>query len=63
MITTGTAHFVDKAAADSYYSYGFSPEDVSEKIKNGEIFIGAPKIKEGQKLLVHAKERRYFIEG
>lgn len=59
----GTAHFVDKAAADKYYSYGYSPSDVSEKIKNGEIFIGAPKINPGQKLGVYSGEGRYFIEG
>lgn len=61
-MTTGTNHFTSYASAVSYYSdYGFKPSDVSEKIANGEISIGPPKIKDGQKLLTN-NEGRYVIQ-
>lgn len=43
MTIVGTAHFVSYMHAYEYYRpMGYSPEDVSEKISEKEIFIGAP---------------------
>ncbi len=59
---TGTSHFVSFSRACLYYSnMGFKPSDVSEKIKNGEIKIGPPKTKNGQKLFTN-NEGRYVIQ-
>lgn len=60
---TGTNHFTSKSAADKYYYFqGFLPADVTRKITNGEIKIGPPQIKDGQKLLIDKNEGRYFIQ-
>lgn len=59
----GTAHFEDLAAARVYYAtYGFSAEEVARKLKVGEIFLGPPPLKPGQKLHLDRQEHRYFIE-
>lgn len=59
----GTSHFVTKLAAIKYYSdYGFSRSDVLTKISNGEISIGAPNLKEGERLSIIKGEGRYQIE-
>jgi len=58
-MTTGTNHFQNLAAANKYYSaYGYSAEDVRNKIQNCEISIGPPETKE--KLSVDS-DGRYFI--
>lgn len=36
---------------------------VSTKLASGEIHIGPPALKPGQKLSLHREERRYFITG
>ncbi len=62
---TGTNHFISIAAADKYYAPYYGPDVnsfVKTKIKNGEIKIGPPKIKNGQKLLKNKDEGRYFIQ-
>lgn len=61
-MTTGTHHFVSALRAGEYYAHqGFSPSDVAQKIQDGEIAIGPPQIKNGQKLLIDKDEGRYFI--
>jgi len=58
---TGTNHFINFAAALRYYSaYGMTQKDVDAKISDLEIVIGAPIVKEGEKLEVN-KEGRYMI--
>jgi hypothetical protein len=58
-MTTGTNHFQNLAAANKFYSaYGYSAEDVGNKIQNGEIKLGPPKT--SLKLFVD-KDGRYFI--
>lgn len=62
---TGTNHFVSISAANKYYSNYFGPDAASfvkTKIKNAEIVIGTPKLKDGQKLFKNKDEGRYFIE-
>ncbi len=53
----GTAHFASIVYAQNYYG-----SEAARKIKEGEIFIGTPKLKEGQTLLIN-NEGRYVIEG
>lgn len=61
MTTIGTAHFTDRRSANRYYvGYGLTAKDVDEKFKNGEIFLGQPELKEGQRLSVNS-EGRYII--
>lgn len=55
----GTCHFVTKADAVRYYT---DPEVVERKLKDGEIKIGKPPLKEGEKLKINGREGRYFIE-
>jgi hypothetical protein len=60
---TGTCHFPTVHDARDYYrTYGFKPDDVSSKIESGEIHIGPPKTREGQRAYIDEGERRYFIE-
>lgn len=62
-IRTGTAHFVSEDAACDYYArQGDDIADVLAKIEAGEIHIGKPEIKEGQRLSVIKGEGRYQIE-
>lgn len=70
MITTGTSHFVSVRAANSYYEpYGLDSADVLHKITNGEIHIGPPTLKPGERLVVidndtgHSWGGRYAIRG
>lgn len=64
---TGTSYFPNLNAAQMYYrvtegvTYDIAGEIVQEKIKSGEIHIGKPPLKPGQKLFV--RDNRYFIEG
>ena len=64
----GTSHFRSIFDARNYYKgYGYGDyqetrKAVQYKLDNGEIHIGKPELKEGQKLLLNAKEGRYFIE-
>lgn len=62
VITYGTSHFVTHKAARTYYKgQGFDPGDVEAKLKRGEISIGAPSLKPGQRARVNP-EGRYVIE-
>lgn len=64
----GTAHFVTKAKAARYYfeqNYSQSLDSaarlVDEKIANGEIRIGKPDIKAGERLIALDNGTRYGI--
>lgn len=58
-----TCHFTTLHDAELYHSdYGFSAADVRRKVAEKEIFIGPPKVKEGQKYGIIYSEGRYFIE-
>jgi len=60
-ISIGTAHFVSIDAANKYYSeYGYTPDDVQQKLDAYEIFIGEPPVKIGEILRVN-NEGRYVI--
>lgn len=63
----GTAHFVTKRRAISYYrdyegDTTAAREAVYRKLSAGEIFIGPPKLKPGEKLVVIDEGRRYAVE-
>lgn len=61
---TGTSHFVSLADAIRYYRpYGTDKKAVLAKIEAGEIHLGKPLLKPGQKLLIDRSEGRYIIEG
>ena len=61
-MTTGTSHFESMFAAMDYYSgYGFCRADVERKVADGEINIGLPDLKPGDRVTV--REGRYFIES
>lgn len=67
-ITTGTNHFPSTAHAKFYYSFQHPyamPKEISWLVEHkkdiGEIIIGEPLVKAGQKLLVI--DNRYHIEG
>ena len=61
----GTSYFTDLAAAVSYYS-GYAYEDAAEtvqrKIRDGEIHLGQPRIKPGERLITVDGGLRYAIE-
>lgn len=57
----GTSHFASKADAVSYYAaYGDDAAAVDQKIEAGEISIGKPETKTGEKLKVN-REGRYVV--
>lgn len=59
----GTSYFPHINAARRYYApYGFDNEGVYAKIKAGEIHIGKPDVKAGQRVYLNESEGRYFIE-
>jgi hypothetical protein len=58
----GTAYFESFNAAYAYYKlYGFNKVDVQLKLKEKEIFIGKPELKEDEFLSVNTSEGRYII--
>jgi hypothetical protein len=58
---TGTNHFPSILAACLYYRpQGFSAADIDQKIACGEIKLGPPPLKPGQRYFVH--ENRYHIK-
>lgn len=57
-ISHGTCHFVSLAAAVRYYG---TKETVNHKIREGEIRVGYPDVKEGDKVSIN-DEGRYFIK-
>lgn len=59
---TGTAHFVSRAAAISYYAeYGNDVAEIDRKLAEGEIHIGKPSTKPGERLSLIDEGRRYAI--
>lgn len=64
MTRTGTSHFVSYEAAVAYYRpYHYTDviNAVNQKLDEGNIHIGPPILKPGQKLRVILYEQRYEI--
>lgn len=62
----GTPYFENYAAALRYYepyNYADNQTAVDCKLKHGEIYIGKPVVKPGERLLIDKNERRYIIES
>ena len=67
MTTVGTCHFVSYAAAVSYYrvyeaSFPEARRAVNRKLADGEIRLGKPETKAGERLVTIDGGRRYAIE-
>ena len=68
-LITGTNHFDSLWDAEMYYKK-YAPsltitevrKWVQNKIKDKEIKIGKPELREGERLLFNQEEGRYFIE-
>jgi hypothetical protein len=61
----GTSHFVSKAKAIQYYQpyeYPVAREAVEDMLANGEIHIGEPTLRPGQRLSVIDGGARYAVE-
>lgn len=58
---TGTNHFESLQAAISYYSYGFTPAQVQEKLDAGEIKLGKPAARAGVAVVLDKREGRYVL--
>ena len=53
MSIIGTSYFVSKKAAIHYYSHWEDADDIVDyKLSIGELFIGEPPIKPGERLVV-----------
>ena len=65
MIITGTSYFVSMAKAIRYYAlYEDDAEAVTKrKLEAGEIHIGKPPMKKGDKLTIIDNGARYAIES
>ena len=62
MAVTGTSHFVRRADAIEYYRpYGYSTQDVNEKLMAGEIHLGPPPLKRGETLTTVDDGKRYAV--
>ena len=62
-MTKGTAHFVSIHLAWEYYwIQGYDRNDVLQKLTDGEIFIGPPDLKDGEKLMLLDSGTRYGIK-
>ncbi len=60
-MTIGTSHFSSVSSACIYYrAYGYDSKDVARKISDGEISIGRPVLKIGEKLSIDS-DGRYQI--
>ena len=62
---TGTSHFVSRDAAIRYYQpyeYPITAEAVDDKLARGEIHIGKPDLKPGERLTLIDGGTRYAIE-
>lgn len=64
---TGTSHFRSRTAAIDYYldyeeNYATAAKEVDRKIADGEIHIGRPDLKPGQRLTLIDSGNRYAIE-
>ncbi len=61
-MTVGTSHFVTFARACQYYAvYGYSKADVRKLVNTGEIYIGAPRVNPGERLVLVDEATRYAI--
>tara|TARA_R110000751_G_scaffold63539_1_gene131035 strand:- start:695 stop:922 length:228 start_codon:yes stop_codon:yes gene_type:complete len=63
-IKMGTSHFESEQAAVNYYKWYDKDtvgSDVMEKIRKGEITIGPPELKDGERLEIIKGEGRYAI--
>ena len=61
----GTPYFESRLDALEYYKpYGYENlrEAVADKLASGEIHIGKPKAKPGERVFLNVQEGRYFIE-
>jgi hypothetical protein len=60
----GTSYFISRRTAVRYYKThgGFTKKDVNRKIEDGEIHIGQPPLKPGQRLVLIDRYTRYAIE-
>ena len=64
MARVGTCYFDSKTSAYRYYKpYGCTREDVNAKFDDGDIHVGYPPIKNGDKIGLDTKEGRYYIES
>jgi hypothetical protein len=64
MTITGTSHFDMLRDAVRYYRvYGFNRVEVEQKIKDGEIHLGPPKINEGERYRLDIDNRYIVIFG
>ena len=62
MTITGTSHFVSLQAAHRYYALQNEGWDnVTEKIEKGEIHIGPPTAKPGERVIILGDGYRYAI--
>lgn len=59
-LTIGTSYFVSLAAAGQYYGDP-NGNTAAEKVAAGEIHIGEPPLKPGERLRLDRSEGRYFI--
>ena len=63
----GTSHFVSMAAATRYYlpccdnDWTASALEVARKVRCGEIHIGEPKLKPGERLVLLDERTRYGV--
>jgi hypothetical protein len=63
-MTYGTSYFTSLSAAVRYYkAYGYDKSDVQRKIREGEIHIGKPKLKPGERLGTTDGGKRYTISN
>jgi hypothetical protein len=66
MTITGTSHFVSFQTAVRYYRpYGYenTVETVKRKLLEGEIHIGRPEVKAGDRLILLDNGTRYGVES
>jgi hypothetical protein len=62
MTQYGTSYFFSFGSACQYYKdYGYNSNDVERKLKDGEIHIGTPPLKENECLSSGNSEGRYFV--
>ena len=57
----GTAYFPTIGQAVRYFREQYDKEEVLRKIKDGEIIIGKPKLKDEEKLILLDDRTRYGI--
>jgi hypothetical protein len=61
-MTYGTSYFTSLSAAKRYYKpYGYDESDVKRKIREGEIHVGKPVLKAGERLGTTDGGKRYTI--